>query len=824
MQISKKIYTTLIIALLTLSTMAAVIPMALAINPPVLTPNTGAVGTKVEVAVTGSTDFGKVEVFWDTLATKIGEGYADGTGAVDIDVFIPDAVVGAHDIIVQDVLASTIDSNTFTVTEKLVISTETGLPGDSLTATGTGFGDELPVGIYLGAITPVAGESLALAGTPVTGTLAQMPVVIGTVDLDVDVTITGDVGTNPIAAGAGTVTGITDDGEGNLAGTADIAVDDGVVTFSGVVTVSITGSINYATGVITLSVTGVDEGSGDAVTNIDVTMDTPATVGYSWAEYDVTPIAGEATNDEGFFESTIVIPAIAVVDYGPYAVTAFDLDGNTAAAANPLVVDYYVTVDPVQGPAGITITISGRIPASTDYELRLDTTTIATGTSGADTTFSATQVISSFLSQAPHDITVVWAVTETRTTQFTVTAPPEISYSPMAAAAGTVITISSVAGSPFSAGANITLYLGATEVNSTAMDDRFGPTVAFGPAAGSFTGLEFTVPTLTPGAYVIKVTDEFGASTGNAFSFTVLPTPVTNVGLNGNAYYPGDSLSFSFVSTDTITANPTVTIKDPSGATWWTVTWVPTPAGTSWVIPYSIQLVGGVPMALPADAPLGSWNWTITYSTLTAGPTSATGLFTVSALPTMQTVLDRLDTMEATLTDVITTTENDIIAVVNTKTGTIMTDISSLDAKLTSIDGGMATISTSIGEIQTTLAGLSMDALGASIDNIQSGVATIQTNLGTVSTAVSNLDAKLTNVQGDVATVLTNLGTLDGKVTSIDGKVATVETDVGTIQVDVSDVKGSVDQTPVWIAVVLSLVAAIAAIFAVITIRQKIAG
>jgi hypothetical protein len=81
-------------------------------------------------------------------------------------------------------------------------------------------------------------------------------------------------------------------------------------------------------------------------------------------------------------------------------------------------------------------------------------------------------------------------------------------------------------------------------------------------------------------------------------------------------------------------------------------------------------------------------------------------------------------------------------------------------------------------------------------------------------------------LSGDVATVSTNLGTLEGKVTAVDGKVATVSTDVGTIKADVSDVKAKpdVDMTPVWIAVVLSLIAAIAAIFAVVTIRQKIAG
>ncbi len=825
MRISKKIYTTLIIAILTLSTIATVIPIALAINVPVLTPNTGPVDTEVEVAVTGSTAFGLVEVYWKTLATKIGEGYADGTGAIDIDVDVPNAILGTHDIIVQDVLGSAIQSAVFTVTEEVEISTESGLPGDSVTVTGTGFGDELPVGIYLGTITSVAAEVLTLSAAPVTGTLAEMPIVIGTVVLTVDVTVDGT--TTGAATGTGVVT-VTDDGEGNLAGsTADIAVTDGVDP--GEVDVTITGTINYATGVITLAATGVDSAGANTVTAITVTIDTPAAAAYDYAQYEVTPALGLTSSDVGFFEAVTTIPTIAVIDYGAYAVTAIDSAGNQAAAANPLTVDYYVIVNPTSGPAGITITISGRIPASTAYELRLGTTTIATGTSGADTTFSNTHVVSSFLALGGHTITVVWGVTNTRTTTFTVTNPPQVLVSPTAGVAGATITISSVPGFPFSAGANITLYINAAMVNGTSMDDRFGPTVAFGPAAGSFTDLEFAVPAIAPGVYVLTVTDEFGATTGNTYSFTVLPTPVTAASLNGATYYLGETLSFSFLSSDTITVNPTVTIRDPSGTTWWTATWTPTAVGTSWTVVFQAQVANGNPITLPADAPTGTWNWTVTYTATAAGAVTATGLFTVLPVPTMQTVLDRLDVMETSIESVITTSEGKIIAVVNTKTGQIMTEIAALDPQLQAITDTAVIIATMLGEVQVDIAALdlgALDALGVQITAIKGDVATIKTNIGTVNTAVGTLDAVLGAVAGQLVEVQTSLGTLEGKITAIEGNTATIETSVGTLQADVTDVKAEVgvDMTPVWIAVVLSLVAAIAAIFAVITIRQKIAG
>ena len=105
---------------------------------------------------------------------------------------------------------------------------------------------------------------------------------------------------------------------------------------------------------------------------------------------------------------------------------------------------------------------------------------------------------------------------------------------------------------------------------------------------------------------------------------------------------------------------------------------------------------------------------------------------------------------------------------------------------------------------------------------------TVKTNIGTVSTKVSNLDPVVGAIAGQCAEIQTSIGTLEGKITSIEGNTATIETKVGTLQAsltsDIADIPSKVDMMPVWIAVVLSLIAAIAAIFAVITIRQKIAG
>jgi hypothetical protein len=725
MQINKKIYTALIIAVLTMSTIMAALPTALALDgapqlfatptgaAPVTTAQTsGPVGSKISVIGNSTLSnaaepYALITVYWiSQTGIVLKTGSADSAGSYRIDVTIPSATTGGHDIVVND--GTNVLGATFTVEQSLTVSTTPStaelptydakvLPGDALTVTGHGYA-------------------------------------------------------------------------GGLGSTMNITLENGTSTL-----------------LITAPVV--------------------------------------KTNSTGSFSAVITIPTIAVVNYGDWEVNGTDASDSWAVA--PLLIDYYVTVNPVEGPSGVTITISGRIPANMPYSLLMDTTGIGSGTSGTDGVFTNTYTIPALIAETGHTVTVKWivgAIESTKTTTFTVTAAPVISFlSATSGVAGATITIS---GTGFTKGAKITAYLGSTVVNSTDLDSRFGPAHI---ATGAFTNEEFVVPALTPGIYYLVVVDEHGASTDGTTAFTITPTPTTTIALNGAAYYTGDTISFTIKTTENNLGTIAVTIYDPAGVPQWaTTSWSLTTLadGVTKIIPISAQVVNGNPIALPADAALGSWNWTITYTAASLAPagSKATGLFAVAAVPTLQGVLDAIDDMEASIKSVITTTEGNIIAVINTKAGQIVADIADLDAKLVSIDAGMATLETKLGTVETAVSNLNIGTLGADVTAIKGDVATIKTNIGTVNTAVSNLDAKVVSLAGDVATVKTNVGTLQGTVTSIDGKVATIDTGVGSLQADVSDVAAKADVTPVWIAVVLSLVAAIAAIFAVITIRQKIAG
>jgi hypothetical protein len=700
MQISKKLYTTLIIAILTVSILTAAIPMVSAeiTAPPTLDIATGPVGT--DVVVTGAagtaSPFSTVKAYWDSLAgTVLGTTSALSTGAYEMEVTIPPAVNGDHFIVVNDGETESAGA-LFTVTGQLIVDPEEALPGDTLAVTGHG----------------LAANS--------------------------DVTLTFD--------------------------------------------------------------------STTLLTPVSVTLTAPAIT----------------TNGTGSFSASIVVPtSIAPADFDTYTLTAEDEDLNTASAT--VVIDYNIILTPDLGPTGITITISGRIEASVAYDITFNAAPISAGTTTSDGSYSATYTIPGVLSTGFYPVTIVWDTVNSRSATFEVTPSPTIT---LGAATGIATDIVTVTGSGFSASANITLSFGTTVVNSTAMNSAFGPTTTAGALPA---GLTFVVPTLTPAVYAVKVADQYGAASTVVY-FTISPTPVTTITLRGTTYYPGDTISFNIFTTDGFTAGPDVTIRDPTGATWWTGTWPMTASGPSWSVLYQDQLFGVDEHAmLPADAPLGTWNWTIAYTGTTTGANTATGLFTVAALPNMQTVLDALAEMKAQVEGVITTSTGQITALINTKSGQIMTDLSALDPKLQGIEDTVIIIATMLGEVQMDIADLDLSALntlGVDITSIKNDVATVRTNIGTVQTAVSNLDPVIGALAGQNAEIQTTLGTLDGKIVAVDGKVATVQTSVGTLQADISDVGADlpVDMTAVWIAVVLSLVAAIAAIFAVITIRQKIAG
>jgi len=692
---NRKIYTTSIIAMLTISMILMAFPLAMAITAPTF--STGVadvqVGDKVTVTATSSPG-AQVEVYWeaqkawDGAQGLLGAAFSTGT-SFSLQITIPEAAAGAHDVILRDLGDGSVSSAAITVAPKLVISPTVGLAGDVVTVTGTGFNDA---------------ESI---------------------------------------------------------------------------------SMTYWNGAADAALT-------------------------------TSPLVPQ-TSAIGSFTCTFMVPSDCVT--AADNIDATDVTGGTAAAT--LTVGPYIVLTPTKGLKSTTVQVAGRgfTPNKlVDIRWYLDT---------PPTTYVTVLDDSPVDAQGAFTVTISVPLLPDPTapgTSYTVRAIDNNTPTPIQAdATFTVIQNAGIVLTPTSGKVSTTVtvdgtWFSASSLTSVTFDDTEVAVVTTS-GTGAFT-TTFTVPAdAALGAHTITATDAKGVAASKTYT-VVVDTFMVETG--ATEYMRMDTISIK--SSATVATSVVLTITDPTGLLFYQMAvvagdWDAMTSGL-YAIPYNELTLSTMP--IPSDAALGAWNFTCWNAGMTA--ILDTNLFSVIAKPTQQDVLDALDDLEGTIQSIVTTSEGKIIAAVNTQAGTIMTDLDALSPQIQGITDTVVIIATQLGEVQMDIANLDMGTLGVDITAIKGDVATIKTNIGTVNTAVSNLDAKVSSISGDVATVQTNLGTLQGTVTSIDGKVATINTSVGTLQADVTDVKGKADVTPVWIAVVLSLIAAIAAIFAVITIRQKIAG
>jgi archaellum component FlaC len=875
MQTKNKAYTTLIIAVLTLSMILAAIPLASAIDPPTLSPSSGNVGDKITVSGTSKTPGGLIQVYWDSVkswdgkAGFLAEDYAIGT-SYSIDIVIPNATKGSHHVIVKDVEANEISSGTFTVNPKITLSPTTVLKGDLVTVVGTGFAKSTSaVVLYKPAETAVPSEAVGTGdGLTKAFYLDHSPVKLGTISITLadevigtgdgsaknfagtlknppitpnTVTITATVGGNPVT--------ITDDGNGGLSGTG------------------VTGTINYDTGAWVLTfATAPDDHTNiiaeyetegftlDHVAGIIYFAAAPATgvsitAGYTY--YTATPTVSTSTNDVGYFVATFNVPLTETP--GTYDVLGLDSQGNTDSETLTVVAQK-ITLTPSKGYRGATVTVAGRgfTPGKTvDIRWYLTISDFITVVDdypvGADGTFSTTFTVPTVPDPTPPGTPYTVKAYEDGVYKaeatFTVIAPAKITLNPTSGYVGVTVTI---AGSWFTAGALVTFTFDGGALTTT-------PTPVYASGTGAFS-VTFKVPNVAAGDHTVRATDAKGLTATATFKVTV---PIIEIRTSSTEYMQGDTISIYAKSTESLTG-VTLKITDPAGRTFWTKTIASGDVETILGINYLKWSSSIVSPALPSDAPLGNWNFTATDG---SEKKIATNLFTVVERPTLATILDRLDEVNATLSGLITDAEGNLKAYINTTLGPVTASLNAINAKLVSIEKGVATINSTVGEIKVTLQALDLSAINAKLTSIENKVVTISTSIGTVQTTLGDINAKLVSLEGSLATIETDVGTIKtdvaaikpvvteikdgvatvqtdvgvikGKVETVEGNVATIKTDVGTIKADISDVKTDVATVPgaisgvtlpIWIAVVLSLIAAIASIYAVITIRRKIAG
>lgn len=215
----------------------------------------------------------------------------------------------------------------------------------------------------------------------------------------------------------------------------------------------------------------------------------------------------------------------------------------------------------------------------------------------------------------------------------------------------------------------------------------------------------------------------------------------------------------------------------------------------------------------------------------------------------IRTGADTINAKLDTLSPVITRIDGNVLTI-NTTVGMIKATLDQLSPVITRIDAGVATINTRVGSIEA-----SVGELNAIITSVNGYVVNISSTLGPMSTTLSAINTKINSIDWTgLASLTTAIGQINGTVNGANG-ILTINTAVGLIKPNtdmlpgiksntdtipalstnvtniynmVPDIKSNTDNVPtlttiLYIAVILSLIAMIAAIAGAFLIYRKTA-
>jgi len=108
----------------------------------------GIVGTEVEITGVDFADSEDITVEFDgdDLDIESGDDSTDSSGDFECTVIIPEGAAGEHTITVTDDTDMTAEA-TFTIEPDMTVAPDKAVPGDSITVSGTGFGESVDVAI-----------------------------------------------------------------------------------------------------------------------------------------------------------------------------------------------------------------------------------------------------------------------------------------------------------------------------------------------------------------------------------------------------------------------------------------------------------------------------------------------------------------------------------------------------------------------------------------------------------------------------------------------------------------------------------------------------
>ena len=540
----------------------------------------GPVGTSTIVtghgfAASSSTSIKYDGVLKSTVVTN-------ATGSFKMTLPIPQSTIGVHSISATDAVTHT-NSASFTVVTGILLNTNSGPVGTSLTVTGNGFAANSLTTIKYNGVTKATVTSSSIGGISSTFIIPPSPAGANTVlvtdsssNVSTTFTVTPSISlstsTGPIGSSI-TITGngfsanslITIKYNGIDQATV-LSNNDGGFSLPLVIPISTNGAhpvlandpnSNSASSSFTV-MPGIFLGpsSGPVGTSITVTGNGLAPNVSTTIKYDGVAKTTVVTDSDGSLSTTIVVPESKA---GPHTVLASNTGGSASAT---FTVTPSISLSASSGTVGSSVTVTGKgFAAGKATQVKFNTLTVGTVTSNTLGSFTATFTVPS----SPSGANTISATNTGGTASGIFNIGTSLNLSKTS---GPVDTSIIVTGKGFAPSSPISIKFNNVQQI----------TVSSG-VDGSFTGT-FSIPEISGGSYPVMASD--GSSNTAASSFTVTPMqflgsmagPIgTPVAITGKGFAASSTITVKFnsVTKSTITSSNlgsfSTTITIPSTAT-----------------------------------------------------------------------------------------------------------------------------------------------------------------------------------------------------------------------------------------------------------------
>jgi len=777
--------------------------------------NSGHVGQKITISGTNPTPGGKVEIYWKNLdpSNKLNEtysepaGYGYGYGEYSCIIVVPETTAGTYSIIVKDVESGEIVTKTFTVQPKIELSPTTALPGDTITVKGTGFGSEKEVTLTIN----IGGEWSPLTTSP------------STVETDTkgSFTCTFKVPSD-LSYGDYTIE----------------AKDEAENSDTAMLTIGAT---------ITLSPTSGPSGTVVTITGRGFTGLTGAEVSITMGVKSCQVIDDIIVRSDGTFDGEFVVPTLSAGTYTVTAKVTKDGSSKDATADFEVTGTTAISVSPTSGAPGETITVEGvNFTAKANVGVTIDfgaLEKVATTTTNSTGGF----IVAVTVPQVPigkYTITVTddYGLTASKDFQVAITT---LALSPASGPTGTKVLL---VGGGLTGGASFNVTINGELIGEGKLDTSgnipqntyvYVPTLPVGTytitvmdvngvtATASFAVTKTTEIVLTPSSapqlYEVTIELNYFTAAGDELSSTAVPELIIyNVTAEGDVYWTADlwdivdpaegfeerkvNATGSFKGTFTVPSswalgNYYINATDANDLY----------AQISFkVVEPTVIIYTGAQEYMPGDTVAFFAKTTFEYP---SNDPIKVNLYTPSNFRIELTIIatTQLGDYYTGTASMILPSDSELGTWIwnATKSGITVNGTFTVVEKPTAI-----TISEEVSKLKEDVADLA-----SLVEDLSSAVATQASDIDKISGAVSDLKDAVSDLSEALSSLKEDVSNLSTSVSNAQSAAEAASEAAESAQGATSAI-----QTAVYGAVILSLIAAVAAIMSIVILQRKIAG